>query len=126
MITINNKFSVDEECYTYVRDKQLEYNCPVCKGAKKILFNNYWIPCKQCNANGKLVSDQTVVIPQKIKIQKIVATIWQDNTITLKYKTESSGSTIVKNRPEKSLFKTLEECKAKCKEINTGVTTGMF
>ena len=119
MRTIDNKFEIGEECYTYAREN-LAIVCPVCKGIKKIFYNNYEIPCKQCDASGKIVGKQTVVAPHKVRIRRIIASIWND-VITIKYKVDSVGEYInVRNRGESSLFKTLEECEQKCKEINQG------
>ena len=116
MRTIDNKFEIGEECYTYAREN-VEIVCPVCKGTKKILYNGYEIPCKQCNTAGKIVGKQTVVAPHKVKVRRIVASIWDDVT-TIKYKVDSVDD--YKNIGESSLFKTLEECEQKCKEINQG------
>lgn len=125
MITINNKFGVDEECYTYAREN-VEIICPVCQGTKKILYSGYEIPCKQCDASGKIVGKQTVVAPHKVRIRRIIASIWQDVT-TIKYKVDSVGEYInIRNRSEAGLFKTLEECKQKCKEINQGESGAAF
>ena len=122
MKQIDNKFEIGEECYTYAREN-MEL---VCKGTKKILYNNYEIPCKQCNCTGKIVTKQTVVEPHKVKIRRINASIWNDVT-TIKYKVDSVGEYInIRNRNEKSLFKTLEECEQVCKEINQGEATGQF
>ena len=54
MKTIDNKFEIGEECYTYAREN-VEIVCHVCKGTKKILYDGYEIPCKQCNTTGKIV-----------------------------------------------------------------------
>ena len=125
MKQINNKFEIGEECYTYVREN-MEVVCPICKGTKKILYNNYEIPCKQCNCTGKIVCKQTVVRPHKVKIKRIVASIWNDVT-TIKYKVDSVGEYInVRNRGEVSLFKTFDECEQKCKEINQGDSSAAF
>lgn len=35
MKTIDNKFEIGEECYTYAREN-LAIICPICKGTKKI------------------------------------------------------------------------------------------
>lgn len=119
MITIDNKFDVDEECYTYATSN-VEIVCPVCKGTKKIAYNGYDIPCKQCNTLGRITAKQTVVAPHKVKIRRIIASIWSDTT-TLKYKVDPIGEWVnIRNRSELSLFKTLEECEQKCKEINQG------
>ena len=107
MKTIDNKFEIGEECYTYAREN-VEVICPICKGTKKILYNGYEIPCKQCNCTGKIVTKQTVVEPHKVRV-------------------DSVGEYInVRNRGESSLFKTLEECEQKCKEINQGESSAAF
>ncbi len=125
MKTIDNKFEIGEECYTYAREN-VEVICPICKGTKKILYSGYGIPCKQCNTTGKIVCKQTVVTPHKVKIRRIVASIWDDVT-TIKYKVDSIGEyTNIRNRVESSLFKTLEECEQKCKEINQGESSAVF
>ena len=73
-----------------------------------------------------IVCKQTVVAPHKVKIRRIVASIWNDVT-TIKYKVDSVGEYInVRNRGESSLFKTLEECEQKCKEINQGESSAAF
>lgn len=103
MRQIDNKFEIGEECYTYVREN-MEVVCPICKGIKKILFNGYEIPCKQCNTTGKIVCKQTVVAPHKVKIRRIVASIWNDVT-TIKYRVDSVGEYInVRNRGERVLY----------------------
>ena len=125
MKTINNKFEIGEECYTYVREN-MEIICPVCKGTKKILYNGYEISCKQCNTTGKIVGKQTVVVPYKVKIRRIIASIWNDAT-TIKYKIDAVDDYInVRNRGESSLFKTLKECEQKCKDINQGESSAVF
>lgn len=125
MKTVNNKFEVGEECYTYAREN-LQVVCPVCKGSKKIVYSGYEIPCKQCNETGKIIAKQTVVTPHKVKIRRIIASIWEDVT-TIKYKVDSVGEYInIRNRNEESLFKTLEECEQKCKEINQGESGSAF
>lgn len=125
MKTIDNKFEIGEECYTYAREN-VENICPVCQGTKKILYSGYEIPCKQCNTTGKIVGKQTVVAPHKVRIRRIVASIW-DNVTTIKYKVDSVNNYInVRNRGESSLFKTFEECEQKCKEINHGESGAAF
>lgn len=125
MKTIDIKFEIGEECYTYAREN-IEIICPVCKGTKRIFYNNYEIPCKQCNALGKIIGKQTVVAPHKVRIRRIVASIWND-VVTIKYKVDSVGEYInIRNRGESSLFKTLEECEQKCKEINQGESSAAF
>lgn len=119
MKTIDNKFEIGEECYTYAREN-VEIVCPVCKGTKKILYDGYEIPCKQCDYFGKVSTKQTVVTPYKVRIRRIIASIWEDVT-TVKYTVVPIGEYLnIRNRSESTLFKTLEECEQKCKEINQG------
>ena len=67
-----------------------------------------------------------MVAPHKVRIRRIVANIWNDVT-TIKYKVDSIGEYInIRNRGESSLFKTLEECEQKCKEINQGESSATF
>lgn len=125
MKTIDNKFEIGEECYTYAREN-VEIICPVCQGTKKILYSGYEILCKQCNTTGKIVGKQTVVAPYKVRIRRIVASIW-DNVTIIKYKVDSVDDYInVRNRGESSLFKTFEEYEQKCKEINQGESGATF
>lgn len=125
MKTIDNKFEIGEECYTYTREN-VKIVCPVCKGTKKNLYSGYEFPCKQCNTTGKIVGKQTVITPHKVRIRRIVASIW-DNVTTIKYKVDSVGEYInARNRGESSLFKTLEECEQKCKEINQDESSAAF
>lgn len=125
MRTVNNKFEIGEECYTYVRENA-KIQCPVCKGTKKIIYNGYEIPCKLCDAFGKISTKQMIVTSHKVKIKRIIASIWNDVT-TIKYKIDPVGEYInVRNRSENTLFKTLEECEQKCKEINQGGGSNVF
>ena len=125
MKIIDNKFEIGEECYTYAREN-VAIICPICKGTKKIFYNRYEIPCKQCDDLGKIVGKQTVVAPHKVRIRRIIASIW-DNVTTIKYKVDSIGEYInIRNRGESSLFKTLKECEQKCKEINHGESSAAF
>ena len=82
MHTIDNKFEIGEECYTYAREN-MEITCPICKGTKKISYNGYEIHCKQCNTTGKIVSKQTVVVPHGFDIRELMDE-WKDFDITLK------------------------------------------
>lgn len=104
----------------YICKKNVEIDCPACKGTKKIIYNGYEIPCKQCDYFGKVSTKQTVVTPYKVRIRRIIASIWEDVT-TVKYTVVPIGEYLnIRNRSESTLFKTLEECEQKCKEINQG------
>lgn len=124
MKVVDNKFEIGEECYTYARES-MSIPCPVCNGTKKITYNGYEIKCKQCDFLGQVTTKQTVVSPHKVKVNKIVANILDDST-TVKYKVSTIGEytgiahTNIRNRSESCLFKTLEECEEKCKDINLG------
>ena len=124
MYTINNKFDIGEECYTVGREF-IECECPVCKGLGKIIYNDYEIKCKQCDSSGKIKTNQTILTTCKVKVRRIVASIWK-NQITIKYKVDCVDDIYknIRNRSEESLFKTLEEAKDYCKSVNIGQVKG--
>lgn len=125
MIEVDNKFEIGEECWTYYREK-LAVDCPVCKGTKKIKYNGYELICKQCDSKGKVATNQTIVKCCKVKIGRIIASIWE-NTKTVKYKVHPSDMFIsIRNRSENTLYKTKEECEKVCMEINQGIQAGSF
>lgn len=120
MYVIDNKFKIGEECYT-VYKKPIDYECPICKGDGKFLYNGYETFCKNCNGTGKLHNNkQTVLETCKVKIRRLVVSIW-NNKITYKYKIDciDNYSINVRNRNEATLFKTLKEAEEYCKAVNT-------
>ena len=69
MKTIDNKFEIGEECYTYAREN-MEITCPVCKGTKKILFFGLWGENMKMTGIIRRVYDLgRVVIPKEIRRQ---------------------------------------------------------
>ena len=126
MYTVNNKFEIGEECYTVVREK-IKCECPICKGNGRFIYNNYEIKCKQCNQTGSIQANQTVLVVCKVKVRRIIASIWKDE-ITIKYKVDNIDDFYrsIRNRGEKSLFKTIEEAKEYCREVNMEHITSMF
>lgn len=128
MYTVNNKFEIGEECYSVYR-KPIHYECPICKGEGKFLYNGYDIWCKNCNGTGKLHNPkQSVLAVCKVKVRRIVASIWKEQT-TLKYKVdgiEDYQFVNVRNRSENNLFKTEEEAEKYCVDVNTKQTTSEF
>lgn len=126
MFTVNNKFEIGEECWTYYT-KNVKCECPVCKGKGKFVYNGYEIGCKQCNQTGKISANQTVVEPCKVKIRRIKVSKWNE-AVSIKYCLDSIGNIYinVRNRSEQSLFKTEEEAINKCKSINTGECGSYF
>ena len=68
-----------------------------------------------------------MVAPHKVRIRRIIASIWDSGVTTIKYKVDPIGKCInAKNRGESSLFKTFEECEQKCKEINQGESSAAY
>ena len=127
MITVNNKFEIDEECYTFYR-KPTHYECPVCKGKGSFEYNGYDIWCKQCNGSGKLHNPkQSVVDVCKVKVRRIVTSIWKEQ-VTIKYKVDcvDDMSLNIRNRGENNLFKTKEEADKYCLEVNIGKVRAEF
>lgn len=123
MIEVNNKFNIGEEVYTGVR-VPINYKCPICEGNGKFMHNGYEIMCRNCSGSGKLHnSRQFVLEPTKVRIRRIIASIWND-VITVKYKVDSDMN--VRNRSETTLFRTLEEAEQYCKECNTKEKSAKF
>lgn len=122
---IDNRFEIGEECWTY-RRKNVNVECPVCKGTKKIMYNGYEIPCKQCYQTGMIDAGFSVVEPCKVKIGRINVSIWETHT-TIKYKVHPFDCSInVRNRNEESLFKTQEDVENVCQKINQGNLAANF
>lgn len=121
MHTVNNKFEIGEECYSVYR-KPTHYERPICKGKGQFLYNGYDIWCKNCSGSGKLHNPkQSVLAVCKVRIRRLVASIWNDQT-TIKYKVDGVDEfrfVKVNNRGENNLFKTIEEAEIYCVEANT-------
>ena len=120
MYVIDNKFDIGEECYSVYR-KPTYYPCPICSGNGKFMYNGYEIWCKNCSGSGKLHNPkQSVLAVCKVKIRRIMASIWDGQT-TIKYKVDCVDGVYrnMHNRSEINLFKTDEEAEKYCVEANT-------
>ena len=119
MYTVNNKFEIGEECYSVYR-KPTHYECPICKGNGKFLYNGYDIWCRNCNGTGKLHNPKQYVLDVcKVRVRRLIASIWKDQ-INVKYKVDGIDEFVnIKNRGENNLFKTHEEAEQYCVEVNT-------
>lgn len=128
MHTVENKFEIGEECYSVYR-KPIHYKCPICEGKGRFEHNGYDVWCKNCNGSGKLHnSKQFVMAVCKVRIRRIIASIWNDQ-ITVKYKVDGIDEfkfVNIKNRSEESLFKTKEEAEKYCVEVNTKDKSAVF
>ena len=127
MYTVDNKFEIGEECYSVYR-KPTHYECPICKGEGKFLYNGYDIWCKNCNGTGKLHNPkQSVLAVCKVRVRRLIASVWKDQ-ITIKYKVDCVDDTYrnIRNRCEDNLFKTQEEAERYCVEVNTKQVTPEF
>ena len=120
MYTIDNKFEIGQECYSAVR-QPIVSECPICKGKGKFIYNGYEIDCRQCSSTGKIaIPNQTVLVPCKVKVRRIKATIWSEK-IQIKYVVDNVDNRFVsvKNRNQNNMFITLEEAEEYCKAVNT-------
>ena len=128
MYTVENKFEIGEECYSVYR-KPTHYKCPICEGNGKFPYKGYEIWCKNCSGSGKLHnSKQSVMAVCKVKVRRLIASIWQDQ-ITIKYKVDGVDEfklVNVRNRGENNLFKTKEEAEKYCVDVNTKEVGGEF
>ena len=119
MYTVNNKFAIEEECYTVYR-KPTYYKCPICEGNGKFPYNSYEIRCNNCNGTGKLHNPKQYVLDVcKVKIRRIIASI--GDVTTVKYKVSVIDTDVtrsVNNRSENNLFKSKEEAEKYCEEVN--------
>lgn len=128
MYIVNNKFEIGEECYSVYR-KPTHYKCPVCEGNGKFLHNGYEVWCRNCSGSGKLHNPKQYVMDIcKVRVRRIIASIWNEHIATVKYKVDSVGDLFVKvnNRSETNLFKTEEEANAYCEAVNTKQATPEF
>ena len=119
MYTVNNKFEIDEECYTIYR-KPTKYKCPICEGKGEFIHNGYTVRCRNCNGTGELHNaHQFVLEVGKVKVRRIIVSISKDG-ITIKYRTDCiEDMHPIKNRSESTLFKTKEEAEEYCMKVNT-------
>ena len=128
MYTVESKFEIGEECYSVYR-KPTHYKCPICEGNGKFPYKGYEIWCKNCSGSGKLHNPkQTVMAVCKVKVRRLIASIWQDQ-ITIKYKVDGVDEfklVNVRNRGENNLFKTEEEAEKYCVDVNTKEVSGEF
>lgn len=68
MKTIDNKFEIGEECYTYAREN-VEVVCPVCQGTKKILYNGYEIHVNSVIQRERLYANRQWLHLIKLKLE---------------------------------------------------------
>lgn len=125
MYQIDNKFEIDEICWTPGR-KNIYVNCPICAGKKDFVFEEMKIVCRACNKDGKVMSNRTFLVPVKVKIRRIRTSIWKD-CIDIKYKVDCLDVDVnVNNRQEKMLFKTEEEAKEYCEKANNSEISSSY
>lgn len=129
MFEVDNKFEIGEECWSYYR-KPTHYECPICKGKGKFIYNGYDIGCKNCNCTGKLHNPkQSVAEPCIVKIRSIKVSRNFEEVNSVKYVVNPIGEYLgvnVKNRGESNLFKTDEEAQEYCKAVNQKQITPEF
>lgn len=120
MYTIDNKFELDEECWSVYR-KKIAYRCPVYNGEIEIAYKGYKIPCPVCGGKGFEESSKCAMTPCKVRIKRVIASIGK-NEIDIRYNVdpiENNWFNInVKHRNESMLFKTEEEATEYCIGVN--------
>ena len=113
MILIENKFNVGERVYL-IQQVPVHFDCNVCNGEGKFLYNNYKIRCPKCNGSGKLHDCNArvwKVIDDECKVSSIKAS-YNGHNISIRYKI--SGY----NRLEENVFDTFEKAQIRCDELN--------
>lgn len=120
MYTIDNKFELEEECWSVYREK-IKYKCPICNGKTEIIYKGYRIPCPACDRKGFEESSKYALTHCKIKIKRVIASIGE-NEVNIRYNVEPIGKNRfninVKHRNESMLFKTEEEVESFCIAVN--------
>ena len=120
MYTIDNKFELEEECWSVYREK-LKYKCPICNGKTEIIYKGYRIPCPACDRKGFEESSKYALTHCKVKIKRVIASIGE-NEVDIRYNVEPIGKNRfninVKHRNESMLFKTEEEAESFCIVVN--------
>ena len=128
MYEINNKFDIEEKCYSVYRNP-IHYKCPICDGNGKFQYKGYDIECKTCHGSGELYNQhQSVLEVCKVKIKRIIGSIGEAQ-IEIRYKVDGVDEDKflnVRNRSENSLFKTKEEAENYCKAVNTKEISASF
>ncbi|MEG1502258.1 MAG: hypothetical protein RR370_02605 [Synergistaceae bacterium] len=113
MLTVNNKFVMNEEVYS-IWNIPMKNACDMCNGIGAIDYQNKKLRCPKCKGE-KILIDKTYrhweVMPDKLKIDKIKVLVAEGCT-TIKYKASKY------NRGEKNLFKTVEEAQTQCDKLN--------
>ena len=120
MYTIDNKFKLEEECWSGYREK-IKYKCPICNGKTEIIYKGYRIPCPACDRKGFEESSKYALTHCKVKIKRVIASIGE-NEVDIRYNVEPIGKNRfninVKHRNESMLFKTEEEAESFCIAVN--------
>lgn len=120
MYTIDNKFELEEECWSVYREK-IKYKCPICNGKTEIIYKGYRIPCPACDRKGFEESSKYALTHCKVKIKRVIASIGE-NEVDIRYNVEPIGKNRfninVKHRNESMLFKTEEEAESFCIAVN--------
>lgn len=120
MYTIDNKFKLEEECWSVYREK-IKYKCPICNGKTEIIYKGYRIPCPACDRKGFEESSKYALTHCKVKIKRVIASIGE-NEVDIRYNVEPIGKNRfninVKHRNESMLFKTEEEAESFCIAVN--------
>ena len=121
-MVIENKFELGQDVYLVAERKALFENkctCDVCLGSGRITYRGYNTQCPMCNGRKEVVTDSKSVLMHYVEENPC-------NIISYRFTVSRTGNVLrykikvgdrEKNVPEDSLFATLEEAEARCKEL---------
>lgn len=120
MIEINNKFEIDDRCWTYAKHPIIvSSKCPICNGDKKLIYDGQILKCLRCRATGSI--DEfigEIYKPCEVTVRNIRITITKNDT-SIRYVIDPITSDVkVKNRMEHMLCGSYDEVLKLCAELN--------
>lgn len=116
-LQVPTKFQLGQKVYIIKQIKPKKI-CPICKGKKKIKYNNKDMTCPECKGFGIIISNKiiNIVDDRKFTVKVIKTATYEDGFFIVKYKINSDFDIL--NRAEENLFATRKEAQARCNELN--------
>lgn len=116
---IKTKFDIGDKVYTIQKEK-VKISCHICKGLKKIKYNNMDMKCPECAGKGVFISDDTISMVREnpFTVSMIKVSIDNRNGVEIKYKCGDEYGNRT-NRKESNLYKTVKQAQKACDELNT-------
>ena len=121
MFDVNNKFNIDDNCFTYAR-VPIKHVCPVCNGEKKITFNGYEMKCPYCCGSGKIHKAKEFEYRVfQVFIYGIRVSLNNAGNIHIRYKLKCADETVnISSRAESNLFYTYDDAQSMADALNDG------